>query len=520
MVGKFINTILQGASSFYSTDPNNVAYRINKELKNRIYPNVAPQYVGSFGASFENDPYVVYTVEKNNPTKIKGYNRSPRNNFEITIQVVSSNYSTVTRISSLIIDLFSRYKNTINTVNDETYGVGIKSSSTEGSALWGAFCPPSTGVLEYFGGLQIIALNFENVLETYNEKLFNYNNVINFSLATKDDFTTWGADLSLNINDLNLMASNQVTDPLYSQPISYDQGINFLYSPAPTAETNNVESTFTNGNYDIWYDNSGTIDNPSNTNRPTIKKSAIDYPYTAGTNYIEFGDSKFLQAVNTSNRKSRRYKEGTAFFVLDIPDSILNSKEVGLVFGDSSTKCGLIYAGVQSLAGGFLLKFNFGGIGVQANGDDRGLNFTVGNIISWPAVGINPDMNLLKPFFFAVSFRRNEDDPTKVEGRFDLVTSSGFSGEGGDNNEYYGYYDTAYTGEEWEEYFFDFSTIHTDRSSYMPSAGGWLDPINPQAAMNLYDMVIWPDYLEFGSNKYLKIKKEIIGKYGWYGKTS
>jgi hypothetical protein len=523
MVGKFIYSLLTGAPTYYSTDPDNAAYRINKEVAGRIYPNIKPQTVGTYGTNLPDpSPYIIYTVEKNDPSDIKGYTRSPRNNYDITIDVVDSSYSTVTRISSLIIDLLSRYKNPINSVTDIFYGTGIKSSA--GHKIWGEYCPPSTGLIQYFGGIQVIAMNFENCLETYNDDLYEYRNILNFTLSTKDDFSTWGADISLNIHDLNLMATNinSTDDPLYTQPVAMDQGVNYLYSPSCCAETNNVSDTSSNGMYDIWYDDSGTVSNPSNTNRPNIKKSIVDLPYTIGSNYLEFGTSKYLRSLQLTERRDRKYKEGTAFFVMDIPDSITSSKESAILYGDTASgtyPSGMIYAGCVSVSGGAVLKMNFGGIGLQEDGKDRGLNFTSGTIISWPFLGINPTLTLTKPFFIAVSFRRKPDDNTKVEGKFDFVASSDFTDDGADNNIYYGYSDASYLS-DWAEYFFNFSTIHTDVSNYDPEAGGWIDPINPNAAMNLYDMVVWPEYLEFGSNKYMKIKKEIIGKYGWWKKTS
>ena len=142
----------------------------------------------------------------------------------------------------------------------------------------------------------------------------------------------------------------------------------------------------------------------------------------------------------------------------------------------------------------------------------KGFNFFSGKM-SWPSLGINPNLSMEDPFYFAVNFKRDPDDASKLEGQYEWITSSNFtlgSGSpsfsyGGDFNNYVDWNDTATT--TFKEYFFNFECLHSDITSFDTQGAGTLDMNDPY---NLFDFVMWPEEITFGSNKYMQIKRSII----------
>ena len=106
---------------------------------------------------------------------------------------------------------------------------------------------------------------------------------------------------------------NSTDDPLYTQPISINQGINYLFTPSVLDSDNtNIESNTLDGIYENFNDPSGV----SNSNRPTLKKDTPNPPKFNGNNYIEFSTNNYLLSSKASDRLNRKYKELTFFLNL------------------------------------------------------------------------------------------------------------------------------------------------------------------------------------------------------------
>ena len=519
MIGKVLKWLLIGYDSITSatTDGYNPQYELWNLLRDNIYPNVIPQHHLDISTS-SLYPAIVYNIEKTDPDKVKEV-RAPNNRVSIELNVIDENYSTVNQISTLVINHLHRYKNSYNSNDSDSIGYG----TTEGDNRYGRFAPASTGDVQYVGGVQIQELNFEDVIETYDDKLNVFKNILNFDMVFIDDLTIWGADVMLKFSDLNLMATNinSTDDPLYTQPLSLDNGVNYLFTPSVLAVNHpNISSTTLDGIYENFNDPSGT----SSTNRPTIKKSTINPPKYNGNNYLEFGTSDYLLSSKSSDRLNRKYKEVTFFTVMDIPDSYTSSKSVAVLSKRDSTtdpSCTIFFSTVCTNQGNFLASFKFimAGTALEDDGSGgeihRGFTFQ-GSWISVPFLGILTNVSMENPFYFSVSFKRREGDNTRLDGEFEWITSSDLSSGGfGDVNEYYTWNDTATT--TFKEYFFNFETVHSDITNYDTRGAATVD-LND--SMNLYDFVMWPESLTFGSNKYLEIKRQIIEKHNMYKRTS
>ncbi len=504
MVGKALKWMLIG----YGTDGYNPQYDIYNLIGDNIYPNIIPQNVAL--------PAISYKINKNDPDKVKEM-RALSNRVSVEIAVFDKSYATVNQLTTLVINQLHRYTNSYNSNDDDSIGYG----TTEGANKYGRFAPASTGSTQYVGGLQIQHIEFDNCIESYDEKLEVYRNTLFFDMLYVDDLTIWGSDIMLKFSDLNLMATNvgATDDPLYTQPLALNQGVNYLFTPSILAVDNtNIESSTLDGIYENFYDPSGT----SNTNRPTLKQSSYTPPKYNGNNYLEFGDSDYLLSSKASDRLSRKYKELTFFCVLDIPNSYSADKTANVLFKRNSTSqsTGSVFfytalTGDPSTTG--LVKFSGGGLALADDGSGgethRGFNFFSG-ITSWPDLGINTNLSFEDPLFFAVSFKRKADDADALEGQYELITSSDFTVYG-DTDEYEDWTDSGSV--TFKEYFFNFETLHTDIGSYDTSGAG---TITMNDAFNLYDFVVWPECLVFGSNKYNRIKRAIIEKHNMYKRTT
>tara|TARA_R100001443_G_scaffold117452_1_gene143002 strand:+ start:9556 stop:11073 length:1518 start_codon:yes stop_codon:yes gene_type:complete len=497
MVGKALKWLLLGDDTSF----DNPQYEIQNILNDRLYPNVKPQ-----NTSY---PCVVYTIEKTSPDKIKEL-RSPNNIVSIDLDILSKTYSDISSLSTLISNQLHRYKNSYNSATSVSVGFGFPISSIPYN--FGDFPPPSTGDVQYVGGLQIQFIELISITESYDEKLEIYRSTLNFDLVYVDDLSIWGADVNLKFTDFNLMAYNPIAtaNPRYRQPIQINEQVNYLFSPSVLQSDNpNIINSTLDGVYENF---NRTMAN--NSSRPTLKKDISNPPKYNSNFYLEFDTSNYLKSQHGPNRVARKYKELTFFTVLRIPQSYDFGKCANVLFKENANTNSIasvfLYTEVQ--AGGTamqLTKFNGGGMALENNAgadNHRGFNFFSG-IVSWPLFGMFTDLSFEDPFFFAVSFKLREGDNTVIEGQYELITSSDFTAYG-DENEYSSWSDNATT--YFKEGFFNFETIHTDIGSYDTLGAGTFNMNDP---FNLYDFVMWPEALTFGSSKYLQIKRQIIEKH-------
>ena len=519
----------------YGTDGYNPQYNIYELVRYNIYPNVVPQKANQIFNQGNYTTMVVYNIENTDPDRVKGM-RALDNRVSIELDVIDKSYAKVNQVSTMIIEQLHRYTNIYNSNDDDSIGYG----TTEGSNKYGRFAPASTGSTQYVGGLQIKYLAFDNCIESFDEKLEVYRNTLSFDMMYVDDLTIWGADLVLKLDDLNLMATRGATDgsdPKYVQPLALNDYATYLFSPSVLVSDNsNIESTTLDGIYENFY---ATYENWTGggsayvSNAPILKVSANDPPKYNQNNYLEFGTSALLLSSEASDRLERKYKELTFFCVADLPNSTTTpdtTKTAAVLFKQDSTtdpSCGIYFVCqiVGDPAAGGILKFLAGGLALETDGGGethRGFTFFSG-LVSWPLFGLNDDLTMEDPFYFAVNFKRDPDDASKLEGQYEWITSSNFtlgSGSpsfsyGGDFNNYVDWNDTATT--TFKEYFFNFECLHSDITSFDTQGAGTLDMNDPY---NLFDFVMWPEEITFGSNKYMQIKRSIIEKHDMYLRTT
>ena len=145
----------------------------------------------------------------------------------------------------------------------------------------------------------------------------------------------------------------------------------------------------------------------------------------------------YLLSEKASDSMDRKYKELTFFCVFKMPGSYTADKNAAIVFKEDTTThevCSIFFNTQYFVAG--ITKFYAGGMALQNNaGSDqvRGFNFFAG-IVSWPTLGIFTNLSFEDPVFFAVSFKLKEGDNTRIEGEYDLITSSDFTLFGDDND--------------------------------------------------------------------------------------
>ena len=511
MIGQAIKWLLIG----YGADGYNPQYNIYDVIGDNVFPDVVPQDAKYLTNQETNSTLVVYRINKNDPDKIKQL-RAPNNKISFDLDVIDKKYSKVNLVSTLIINQLNRYKNSYNSNDSDSIGYG----TTEGANKYGRLAPASTGGIQYVGGLQINFLEFKNSIESFDEDLELYRNTLSFDMYFIDDLSNWGADVVLKFTDLNLMATNinSNDDPLYTQPISIGQGVNYLFSPSVlNVDNSNISNTTLDGIYEHFYDTTGT----SNTNRPSLLQSALNPPKYNKQNNLFFDTSKFLQTNDATNRLNRKYKEVTFFCVASLPGSTNTAKCSAVISGQSSTTspfCSIMFSTQITLPGTIYqaTKFIMTGTALEDNGSGgeihRGFQFQ-STWTSWPFFEIMPDVNMEDPFYFAVNFKRNPNDNTYLSGEFEWISSSDFTAFG-DNNDYHEWDDTA--SSTFKEYFFNFETIHTDLTNYDTRGAGTLN-INDQ--MYLWDFVLWPETITFGSNKYMSIKRQIIEKHNMWKRT-
>jgi len=497
MVGQAIRYLLVG----YGDQSNNPQREVYDIVGDNVFPNVLPQNYGL--------PAIVYTITNITPSNIKSL-RALGNSIDIEVDVIADSYAQMAKISNLIINNLHRYINSYNSNDSASIGYGnpLYTGTPPAHGRYGNYAPACTGPIQYVAGLQIVDLFFQNSFESFDDVLENYRNTINFKLTYINDIANWGADFYLKLDDLNLMATTSSGgNPLYDQPISINDGVNYIWSPCVYSDSDNVEySTATlslNNEYAVFNDATGT----SNTNRPILKESSLNPPKFNKLNYLEFGSSKFLTPVNSSLGFNRTYKELTFFCVITLPDSHVADKGASILFKDSATSLPAGGIGVKSAIVGSDIFYTFFFTAKEDDGaggesEKSGTLLTVQS-----STGTNPDLRFAEPVFFAFSISRTST--TKLEGYTDLVTSSYRTKNwASDGQRFNTFQATAST--TWNEYFMNFGTIHSNRTSYDTNGAG---TINLNDELHIYDLVLVPKKIPFGSAEYNEIKNNILEKH-------
>tara|TARA_R100000655_G_scaffold31221_1_gene62681 strand:- start:18355 stop:19908 length:1554 start_codon:yes stop_codon:yes gene_type:complete len=516
MIGRLLKLLLLGRYAAEGSDSiiDNPSEEIYSFVNTRVYPEYKPQ------ATLY--PAIIYSIDSTDPDKVKGV-RSPNNVIIFDLMVLSKSYAELIQLSTLVINQLHRYKNSYN--SSDSTGIGFGTPNPLVPYNYGFYNPPSTGDIQYMGGLQIQALNFKSGIDTFDDKLKIYKNSLTFELIYIDDLSIWGADILLKFTDLNLMATNinSTDDPLYTQPIALNQGVNYLYTTNTLKFKNETINPDTiddigagiGGYYNYFYDPSFT----SNTYRPTIKKSIENPPQYNSNNYLECGLNKYL--LKNNNNVKRKYSEVTFFCVVELPGSDSTSTSSSVLFKDSNSTndTGGIYFFTEVIgdpAAGGMVKFNSGGMALEENGGGithRGFGF-FGGLVKWPAFGLNLDLSMENPFYFSVNFKRSESK-TDLSGQYEWILSSGGAG---DRNNYTDWLDVCSASSDgFEDYFFTFESIHSDIGSFDTNGSGTFDM---NGNINIYDFVLFPEFLTFGSTKYLQVKKQIIEKHNLWERTT
>ena len=500
MIGQALRYLLIGYGDKTLNSHLNPQSEVFDIVGENVFPNVLPQNYGT--------PSIVYTIRDIEPSNIKSF-RALANTIDIEIDIVSESYADVSKLSTLIINNLHRYTNIYNSNKDSTIGYGTSSyTASPDYGKYGQYAPACTGSIQYVAGIQIIDLFFVNSTESFDDILENYRNTLTFKLTYINDVANWGADFYLKLDDLNLMAkTSSGGNPLYDQPISINDGVNYIWSPCVYSDNDNIQfvtpALSVNNEYPVFYDKTGT----SNTNRPTLKQSALTPPKFNQRNYLEFGSSKFLSAVNTSLAFNRSYKEMTFFCVITLPDSYTNNKGASILFKDTTTTIASGGVGVQSEISGSDVFFKFFFTAREDDGSG-GESEKSGTLITLQSnTGLNPDLKFSEPVYFAFSISRTST--TKLEGFTDIVTASYRTKNwAGDNTRFNTFSATAAT--TWSEYFMNFGTIHSNRTSYNTNGAG---TINLNDELHIYDLVVVPKKLTFGSAEYSEIKNNILEKH-------
>jgi hypothetical protein len=501
MIGQAIRYLLIGYGNKTTNshlDPQSEVYDI---VGDNVFPNVLPQNYGT--------PSIVYTVRDIEPSNIKSF-RALANTIDIEIDIVSESYADVVKLSTLIINNLHRYNNIYNSNDDTSIGYGTPLYTTAfASGNYGDHSPACTGPIQYVAGIQIIDLFFINSTETFDDILENYRNTLTFKLTYINDIANWGADFYLKLDDLNLMATNSSGgNPLYDQPININDGVQYIWSPCVYSESDNVqfitEVLSVNNEYPVFV----SKNSPSTTYTPTLKRSAITPPKFNGLNYLEFGSSKYLVPVSQALASNRRYKELTFFCVFTLPDSYSNAKGASFLFKDSAgsaTEYGGI--GVKSEILGSEHFFHLFLTALEDNGSGGDAESSEVLLTLQSNTGLNPDLRFSEPVYFAFSVSRTST--TKLAGETDIVTASyrakNWAGTGDRFNRFEHPSSTT-----WQEYFLKFGSIHSDLTSYDTNGEG---TINLNDELHIYDLVVVPDKLDFGSAEYSQIKNSILQKH-------
>ena len=67
------------------------------------------------------------------------------------------------------------------------------------------------------------------------------------------------------------------------------------------------------------------------------------------------------------------------------------------------------------------------------------------------------------------------------------------------------------------EYLFNFNSIHSDISSFNTNGNGASVDLNDP--LDIYQLIVVPEVITFGSNKYQKFKKYTIDQYKMYNRV-
>lgn len=490
MVAQAIRYLLIGDGN----EGNNPQYEIYDFVGDNVFPNVLAQNYGL--------PAIVYTIRNVETSKIKSF-RALANTIDVEIDIIAETYAQVSQISTLVANNLHRYSNIYN--SNSSSGIGYGTEKTSG---YNGYGPASTGPIQYVGGLQILDLYFTDSTESYDDILENYRNTLSFKMTYVNDATIWGADVMIKLNDLNLMATTSASgNLLFKQPIAIDDGVNYLWCPSIYSNSDNInyisEALSVNTQYPLFYDTSLT----SNSNRPILRESALNPPKFNKLNYLEFAQNKYLVGTPSSLSFNRDYKEMTFFAVITLPNSYASEKGASILFKRSTASTSSGGVGVKSQIIGSSVFFSFF---LTAREDDGagGENEKSSELITLESsASLNPDLRFSEPVFFAFSVSR--ETTTKLSGETDIITASyinkNWSGDGQRFNVF-----EIVSSTTWSEYFFNFGSLHSDRTSYNTNGAG---TINLNDELHLYDLVIYPEKLTFGSAKYNEIKNSILEKH-------
>ena len=494
MVGQAIRYLLIGSKSH----GNNPQYEIYNYVGDNVFPNVIPQNYGL--------PALVYTIRDSTPANIK-YHRPIAITIDVEIDVIADNYGELSQISLLIKNNLHRYRNIYN--SNDSDGIGFGSNSQWSGVLdeFGMFAPPSNDSIQYVGGLQIIDLSFTDSTESFDDVLENYRNTLSFKLTYLNDVTIFGADFYLKLQQLNLMYKTG-TDPKYIN-ININDGVNYLF--APSVLSTNISKSYS-GLYTNFYE--------SDTNRPTLKQSSNTPPKYNQQNYLEFGEDKYLS--NYLNMTlARKLDEVTIFCVFSLPNSYLPDSQVGgaILLKNDGTGSDTGGFGAYSWKSGISNNWRIYAVALEDDGFG-GQQWGFFNIAGWTTISgtpIYPNTRFSDPVFLAFSLSKT--DSTTLTGQYDIITSSDFT-EFGDDNIYNDIDATSST--TWKDNFFSYQTIHSDMSTIETGAAsvGIAGDLEVNDPINVFDLVVYPKKLVFGSPEYMEIKKQVIEKHNMLNRTT
>ena len=112
---------------------------------------------------------------------------------------------------------------------------------------------------------------------------------------------------------------------------------------------------------------------------------------------------------------------------------------------------------------------------------------------------------------------RDSSDTTKCKGEVEMIFSSDVDTYDDFNDNYFAYSDVCSGGSFFSEYLFNFNSIHSDISSFNTNGNGASVDLNDP--LDIYQLIVVPEVITFGSNKYQKFKKYTIDQYKMYNRV-
>ena len=475
MVGQGIQTLLTGQN----TDINNPVYQIYDYIGSNVFPNVLPQNYKT--------PAIVYTITDIEPTNIKQY-RSIAKTIDLELDIIDDKFSIVSQLTTLVIDYLHRYNNYYNSyTGGSSVGAGIPAS-----ASFGAHSMPDTQYIQYVGGLQIVALDFVNSVEEYDEVLELYRNTLSFKLTYIEDVTTLGADIAIKLQDLFLMSSNS------QPPITINGNKKRLNTPSVTTKgNNNINSASSlEGVYLRFRSHAPSF-------LPIIKQSN-------SINYIDFITNAALTYYNDINPSDNRYYKQATLFTLFGGFSNTATKGAAICYKtnyDTNVTGGLSVKSVNTGGATGITTFYII-LTLKTTSAPYYNSYVIFSVVKWVAAGLNVNLNFNDPVYFAVTFKKL--NVLEVSINYDIITKSDLSLYG--NTNVYSDTTTISSG-GFSDDLFNFHSLHSDITSFDSNGttSGTYDLNDP---VDIYEFSVFPKFIDFGSGEYLEIKKSIINKHG------